>query len=117
MYMRLVQVKVKPEAIPNLQRLYEEKIIPVLHRMPGCLQASLIRSVHHVDECVSMTLWDRKEHAEAYEKSGAFSSLVKEAAPYLAGSSEWKINLSEDLTLKYEPEPEEPVVTAYNLTI
>ncbi|MBI1807810.1 MAG: antibiotic biosynthesis monooxygenase [Ignavibacteria bacterium] len=116
MIMRLVQVKIKPELLPELCQLYEEKVIPLLGGMQGCLYASLIQSVDHADECMSLTLWDTREHADEYERSGMFKQLLTEAQPYLAESSEWKIQLSKDLTIEYEPVIEEPVVNAYQVT-
>ena len=115
MYMRFVHVTVKQTAMADLSRLYEEKVIPTLHAVPGCLYASLIQGSHHPDECISMTLWDSPRQVEAYERSGVFASLLAEAGKYLADTSEWKIHLSSDLELKYEPVPEEPVIDAYNV--
>jgi quinol monooxygenase YgiN len=115
MYMRFVHVTVKEAAMAGLSSLYEEKVIPTLHAVPGCLYASLIQGAHHADECISMTLWETAQQADAYVRSGVFGSLMAEAGRYLADSSEWKIHLSSDLELKYEPVPEEPVIDAYNL--
>ncbi|MBI1803766.1 MAG: antibiotic biosynthesis monooxygenase [Ignavibacteriae bacterium] len=116
MYMRFVHVKIKPEVMFDLSRLYDEKVIPVLHNTPGCLYAILSQGVHHNDECISMTLWETPQHAEAYERSGVFRALLQEAEPYLADASEWKIHLSNDLTLRYEPVREEPVVDTYAIS-
>ena len=100
MFMRLLQVKVKPETSGDLPRIYNEKIIPALQQTIGCLYASLIQSVDHPDESISMTLWDTPDHAEAYEQGGLFQRLLHEAEPYLAETSEWKIQLSQDFTLE-----------------
>lgn len=116
MFMRFVQVRVKPETSAELPRLYNEKIIPALQQTTGCLYASLIQSIDHPDESISLTLWDSPEHAEAYEQSGMFQRLMLETAPYLSDSSEWKIQLSKDLTLEYVPVPEEPIVKSYKVT-
>ncbi|HYQ87881.1 MAG TPA: antibiotic biosynthesis monooxygenase [Bacteroidota bacterium] len=116
MYMRLVQVRVKPEHLPELRRMYLEKVIPALRGVTGCLFANLIQSERHPEECISMTLWDDRGRAEVYEKVGKFKELLREVSPFLADSSEWKIQLSEDLTLQYEPVPEEPVVKSYEVT-
>src|SRR5947209_19084279 len=101
MYMRFVQAKIKPERLAELRKQYDERVIPALQATKGCLYASLIRSEHHAGECVSMTLWEDRYHAEAYERSGVFAGLMQEAAPYLVDSSEWKIHLSDDLKLEY----------------
>jgi quinol monooxygenase YgiN len=115
MYLRFVEVKVRPESIPEVRKLYENKVIPALQGVEGCLYASLVRAEHHVDECVSMTLWRRREDAEVYERSGLFQQLMNEGKPFLSGASEWKIALSEDFTVAYEAVTEEPVISAYEL--
>lgn len=117
MYLRFVELKVGHEYIAKVKQMYEEKVIPTLQRVQGCLHASLIHADHHADECVSMTLWARSEDAEAYERSGVFQQLVDEGKQFQMGSSEWKISLSEDFTLAYEPVDEEPSVTAYELPV
>jgi heme-degrading monooxygenase HmoA len=116
MFMRLVQLRVKPETSSELPRLYNERIIPALQQTTGCLYASLIQSVDRPDESISLTLWNSPEHAEAYEQGGIFQKLMLETAPYLSDSSEWKIQLSKDLTLEYVPVREEPIVKSYKIT-
>lgn len=113
MYMRLVQAKYEPDSLPRIRQIYDESIVPRLQTMPGCLCVCLIKSELQKDEGVSLTLWDSKEHAEDYEKSGVFQELLEKVKPYLSESSEWKIRLSKDLELEYQPVPEEPVVKCY----
>lgn len=113
MYMRLVQAKSKPGLSLKIQQVYDEKIIPQLRKMPGCLCSCLIQNESHIDEGISMTLWDSQIHAEAYEQSGLFQKLLDEVKPYLSDSSEWKIQLSKELQLEYQPVPDEPVLKAY----
>ncbi|MCI0693545.1 antibiotic biosynthesis monooxygenase [candidate division KSB1 bacterium] len=115
MYMRLFQIKIKPEKLPELRQFYETKVIPALQNLPGCRHASLIHGVHHEDECISLTLWDSRGNAEAYAQSGLFRLLFQAGQPFLADSSEWKIQLSDDLKLEYVPVPEEPVVKSYGV--
>ncbi len=115
MYMRLFQMKIKPEQLPAYRQFYDETVIPEFQKMEGCLYATLIRSGHHEDECISMTLWDTPAHAEACEQSRVFEKLLQEEKQYLADSSEWKIQLSKELKLEYTPVPEEPIVKAFNV--
>jgi heme-degrading monooxygenase HmoA len=110
MFMRLVQVKVKDGQIERLQHHYRQRIIAALEGIPGCRYAGLMKSVHHPEECVSLTLWDNEQDAEAYERSGLFETLLRETRPFLVESSESRLQLSRDLTLEYVPIPEEPVV-------
>ncbi len=114
MFMRFVHLKAKPEGFSVYLRMYETRVIPTFEKTPGCLYAGLIQNSRHVDEFMSMTLWDELKSAQAYERSGTFAMLMNEAAPFLA-DSEWKIQLAEDLTLQYQPVAVEPTVQAYHM--
>jgi len=115
MYMRIVQLKIKPETLSKFREHYDENIIPRFQEMAGCLYAGLIQSEHHEDECISMTLWDSQANAEAYEKSGFYKEHLRISQPYLSDSSVWRIQLSKELKLEYHPVEEEPVVKSYAL--
>jgi len=114
--MRLVQAKFKPDSLPHIQKTYEEKIIPQLQKTQGCLCACLIQSEHNKNEGLSLTLWDSQTDAETYDKSGLFLELFGKIKPYLSDSSEWKIQLSEDMKLEYQPVPDEPIVKSFTTT-
>lgn len=117
MYMRLVHAKSKPDSSLKIQQIYDDKIIPRLQKMPGCLCSCLIQNEFHPDEGISLTLWDSQIHAEVYEQSGLFQELLNEVKPYLSDSSEWKIQLSKEMKLEYQPVPVEPVLKAYTSLI
>lgn len=113
MFMRLVQAKVKPEAEARVNEVYRDKVLSVLQNTLGCVYASLIKSESHPHEYISMTLWESKEHVDAYIDSGLYKRVLQDLQPVLADSSEWKIQLSKDLTLEYTAVTEEPVVESF----
>lgn len=113
MYMRLVQLKIKPGELATVRQYYDERTVPALQKTAGCLFASLIQSSENPDEVISMTMWESEEHAEAYEKSGLFQQLIDEKKHLMAESSEWRVQLSKDLKVEYAPVPVEPEVKAY----
>lgn len=115
MYMRLVSMKLKPDASFEGRQFYETRVLPQLREMEGCLYATLSENVDRPAEAVSLTLWDSLDHAEAYQRSGTYGQLIQEANPYLAEAAEWKVELSEDLTLEYKAVREEPTVRSYSL--
>jgi heme-degrading monooxygenase HmoA len=113
MFMRLVQARYDPAALLVIRQVYEEKIIPQLQKMKGCLFACLIKSEVDPEEGLSLTLWDTEENAEGYVNSGMFHVMVEQIKPYLQVSTEWKVQLSKNMKLEYKPVAEEPVVTSY----
>ena len=115
MYLRLVHFRIKPTTWAQLRHHYDERVIPTLQTIEGCQYACLTQSIQHLDEGLSMTLWESPTHADAYERSGTYQELVREATPFFAESSEWRVQLSDELQVEYEPVPEEPTVQAYTV--
>ena len=95
MFMRLLQVRAKSDALSSLPLLYNDTIVPELRKTPGCLYGGLIQSVRDPDECISMTLWDTPENAESYEQSGMFQRLMKQAEEHLPALALGPIRKSE----------------------
>ncbi len=112
MFMRFVQLSIKPDAAEAFERFYEHRVAPALLAVDGCEFARLIRGIESETEFISFTLWETAEKAFIYEDSGQYASLIAENAPFEAESTEWKIQLSSDNTLEYLPVKEEPVVKA-----
>jgi heme-degrading monooxygenase HmoA len=115
MYLRMVQVKVKPGALPNLRSVYESQILPQLEQVKGCFYAGLMQSAQQETDCISLTFWTTKEDADAYGNSELFRKLLDITRPYFSESTESRIELSKDLTLEVVQVPEEPVVTAFEV--
>jgi heme-degrading monooxygenase HmoA len=113
MFMRLVHVRVKEGFLPAVTRLYSRVIAPGLATASGCRYAGLLQSVHHSDQCLSLTVWESIAEANAYEQSGLFSSLLEHIRPFQADSSELQLQLSSELKLEYLPVPDTPVVSSY----
>ena len=117
MFMRFLQLKLKPENINYFKIFYETDVIGELRSTPGCLFAGLIKSKPEDNEFISLTFWEKQEHAESYESGGTFDKLLVKAKPYLDESAEWKLQLSEDMELQYVPEEEDPVVKKYVVAV
>lgn len=117
MFMRIFHLQKKTDDIDILRSFYDSIIIPELQKIEGCLFAGLLQSNTNKLEGISLTLWDTKENAEVYEKSGLFKKLLDQAKPFLADTTEWKVQLSEDLELEYKPEDEEPDLEHFNVTV
>jgi heme-degrading monooxygenase HmoA len=88
MFMRLVQVEVKDGQQERLQQHYRQRIIEALETVHGCRFAGLMKSGHHHEECISLTLWESEEDAEAYERGSLFTTLLDKSHPFLLDSSE-----------------------------
>jgi heme-degrading monooxygenase HmoA len=117
MFMRLLNLNAKSDDVEVLRSFYDSVIIGELQKIEGCLFAGLLQSNQDATEIVSLTLWDSRDHADAYEKSGTFKKLLDQAAFLLSGFSEWKVQLSEDLELEYSQDEDEPELEQFNVTV
>ena len=121
MFMRLVHITAKSDKVGVLKSFYDAIVIPELQKIDGCLFAGLLLNNTDITEGISLTLWDTKQHAEEYEGSGFFEKFMEQAKPFLAESTEWKIQLSEDLELEYKPADGKPQglksLDHYNVTV
>lgn len=116
MFMRMVQVRYKPEAISKIREMYDTVIIPRLENIDGCLFVCAVTNDKDPEEGISLTLWKTQEHAKAYEKSGVYEELLKYIKPYLTDTTEWQVQLSKDMTVQYQPVEVEPVIETYAST-
>jgi heme-degrading monooxygenase HmoA len=115
--MRLFHLKTREEKVGVLKSFYDAVVIPELQKIDGCLFAGLLLNNTDISEGISLTLWDTQQHAEEYEGSGLFEKLLDQAKPFLAQSTEWKVQLSEDLELEYKVEEDEPDLKHFNVTV
>jgi quinol monooxygenase YgiN len=81
--------------------------------MEGCRLVNLIKSSNQPGEFMSLTLWEEQQQAEQYLKSDVYKKLSEDIKPFLSQSSEWKIELSEDLQLEYKPSSHSTKVKDY----
>ncbi len=117
MFMRLLNISAKSSDMEVMRSFYDAIVIGELQKIDGCLFAGLLQSNKDSNEGLSLTLWDSRDHADAYEKSGTYKKILEQAKPFLSESSEWKIQLSEDLELEYRQEDDEPELEQFNVTV
>jgi quinol monooxygenase YgiN len=113
MYLRLVQASVDPARTGEFSAAYAQKVLPALAQATGCLYAALAVNARKRDRAVSLSLWNSRAEAEAYDKSGVFHELIELSRPFFSESTAWQLRLSEDLRLVYDAVKEEPVVQTY----
>ena len=116
MFMRFVRLSVKPELMDDYVKFFEEVDSKALHEIDGCLFAGLIRPENKSKDCIALTLWKSADHARSYEESGQYARLLDQNRPYLIDSSEWRVQLTDDLTLQYAPVQHEPQVDTFEVT-
>jgi heme-degrading monooxygenase HmoA len=95
MFARSVTIRLKPNFVAEFNATFEKDILPLLQKQRGFRdEVSLVSS--NGSEAVGISLWDRKEDAEAYSRTAysevqRFLGNVSEGTPqvqtYEVGSS------------------------------
>ena len=84
MFARTVRIQLKPNSVAEFTRTLEKDIIPLLRKQPG-FQDEIAFVVPGGTEAVSVSLWDQKEHAEAYHR-GTYPAVLRALANVVEGT-------------------------------
>ena len=76
MYVRLTYVNFLPEKLDVAKRIYNNEIIPVVKQQKGNLDCRILEPDDKADDFISMTVWDSREDADAYQSSGMYKEQV-----------------------------------------
>jgi heme-degrading monooxygenase HmoA len=114
MYIRIVSIKIQPGKLNQFKELYHNKVIPTLKSTPGCRHIFLTQSIQEEDEFISLTIWNSKRDADAYEASGKFAELNEQLRETFSQFYLWKMQLEKDYSAKVKTS-EDMKVEKYNL--
>ena len=77
MLVRLTYINFSTENREEVKKIYKEEIVPVVRQQKGNLNVMLLEPVNEGDDYISVTHWESKEDADAYEASGRYRELVE----------------------------------------
>jgi heme-degrading monooxygenase HmoA len=66
---RLIHVKVAPQALTEAERIWKEDCAPLMIKQPGCLSEKLLKCLDVNGEYISYSEWEDDAAIEAYRKS------------------------------------------------
>ena len=75
MFARSVSFRLKPDSIAAFTKLIEDETLPLLRKQKG-FQDEITFVVPGGRDAVGISLWDKKENAEAYNTNG-YSDVLK----------------------------------------
>ena len=116
-FVRLVTVRLRPDAGVDFEGRYQDEIRPVLAEIPGCLDSFLVVSDRDPSHVLSVTLWEREEDAVRYSLSGQFERLTDRLQDLFSDLYQWTPASSaegDDGLRRLRPEPD---VDGYILTV
>jgi len=89
-WVRIVSLKLRHGKFEEFKRVYAEQVIPALGKVKGCRYAYLTERTGKPNEVFSVTSWDSRRDAEAYEGGGLFMKLLESQQHLLSELYEWK---------------------------
>ena len=100
MFVRLTFVKFQPKKMEEVRKLYYDTVIPAMKKQEGLRFVHLLECLEAEGEAISITAWDNKANAEAYERTGLYQELVGKFQPFYAAPPELK---SYEVTVSSDP--------------
>ena len=89
MFARSVAIRLKPNGVTEFARVMEKETIPLLREQKG-FQDEITLFVPGGSQAVEISLWDRKEDADAYGRK-ASPAVLKALESVVEGDSEVRI--------------------------
>ena len=91
MFARNVSLRLKPNTLSEFSRTFDKDVIPMLRKQNG-FQDEITFTVPGGVDITAISLWDTKEHAEAYSTAG-YPQVLKTLDRVLDGTP--KVQVSE----------------------
>jgi quinol monooxygenase YgiN len=89
MFARNVVLRLRPSSLNQFKQTVDAQVIPLLRNQPGfkdLITFALLRGT----EVTAISLWQSREHAEAYHTSG-YARVMKTLEPLLDGNPKLRI--------------------------
>ena len=77
-----VSLRLKPNTLPMFTKAFEDQILPLLRKQPGFQDAIVLEN--EGIRITTISLWDSKDHLDAYDKS-TYPQVLKSLEKVLDG--------------------------------
>jgi hypothetical protein len=84
MFARNVHLRLKPDSVAAFTQTIEKEILPLLQKQPG-YKDEITFVVPGGTEAVGISLWEKRENAEAYNR-GTYSEVLRALAKVVEGT-------------------------------
>ena len=86
MFARTVSLQLKPNSVAEFTQTIEKDVMPLLRKQPG-FQDEIAFVLPDGTAAVSVSVWDHKEHVDAYHRS-TYRIVLKALANVVEGTPE-----------------------------
>jgi heme-degrading monooxygenase HmoA len=89
MFVRNVALRLRPNSINQFKQTFEKEVLPILRKQTG-FQDEIAFANTGGGDVIAISLWDTKEHAEAYNTT-AYPEVLKKLNSLLDGSPKVRV--------------------------
>ena len=91
MFVRNLAIRLKPNSLAEFARIFDNEVLPILRKQTGFrIEITFPNSPTGMD-VVAISLWDTKEHAEAYDEAG-YPEVLKTLSKVLDGAPRVRVS-------------------------
>jgi len=72
MWIRLIEMMIQPGKLEEMRKIYNEQIVPAVKAQKGNIDVYLMESLDRENQVISFTSWEKQQHGDDYEASGAY---------------------------------------------
>jgi hypothetical protein len=90
MFARTVSIHLKPNTLAEFKLVFDKEILPILRKQTG-FQDEITFSHPTGMDLTAISLWDTKEHAEAYNATG-YPEVLKSLTKVLDGAPKVRVS-------------------------
>jgi heme-degrading monooxygenase HmoA len=86
-----------PQNLEHAKRIYHDEVVPVIKKQKGNIDCRLLEPIEKNDDYISLTTWETKADADAYNSSGVYRELVEKVRKDFAKDPVLKVYTSESI--------------------
>ena len=90
MFARNISLRLKSNALAEFTQTFEKEVVPMLRRWMG-FQDAIAFAIPGGTDVIAISLWDSKEHAEAYNTAG-YPEVLKKLGKVLDGTPKVRVS-------------------------
>lgn len=91
MFARNVAVHLKPNSLGEFTRIFDNEVLPILRKQTGFQDEITFSTAPTGVDVIAISLWDTKEHAEAYNTAG-YPEVLKSLNKVLDGAPRVRVS-------------------------
>lgn len=91
MFARNLAIRLKPNSLAEFARIFDNEVLPILRKQTGFRNEITFSTSPTGMDVVAISLWDTKEHAEAYNEAG-YPEVLKTLSKVLDGAPRVRVS-------------------------